>query len=88
MITSPRLPGLDVPPFRLSGVVYGTLLNHEPALAALGPATHQAPYKAPPKAPVLYLKPRNTLAACGDVAATKIRDHGDARGLRDSCGRI
>jgi 5-oxopent-3-ene-1,2,5-tricarboxylate decarboxylase/2-hydroxyhepta-2,4-diene-1,7-dioate isomerase len=42
------------------GTVYGTLLNHHDALAALGEQVHAAPYKAPPKAPVLYIKPRNT----------------------------
>ena len=47
------------------GTVYGTLLNHRDALAALGDAVHAAPYKAPPKAPVLYIKPRNTLAGHG-----------------------
>ncbi|CAH2788723.1 MAG: 5-carboxymethyl-2-oxo-hex-3- ene-1,7-dioate decarboxylase (EC / 2-hydroxyhepta-2,4-diene-1,7-dioate isomerase (EC [uncultured Paraburkholderia sp.] len=46
----------------VSGAVYGTLLNDRAALEALGDAVHAAPYKAPPKAPVLYLKPRNTLA--------------------------
>ncbi|WP_025599943.1 fumarylacetoacetate hydrolase family protein [Burkholderia sp. WSM2230] len=46
----------------VSGSVYGTLLNDRAAIAALGDAMHAAPYKAPPKAPVLYLKPRNTLA--------------------------
>ena len=55
----------DFPPYRLSGAVYGVLLNHEPALAALGAKANEAPYKAPPKAPVLYVKPRNTLAAPG-----------------------
>ncbi|CAB3675619.1 fumarylacetoacetate hydrolase family protein [Paraburkholderia rhynchosiae] len=44
------------------GAVYGTLLNDRAALDALGDAMHAAPYKSPPKAPVLYLKPRNTLA--------------------------
>jgi 5-oxopent-3-ene-1,2,5-tricarboxylate decarboxylase/2-hydroxyhepta-2,4-diene-1,7-dioate isomerase len=42
--------------------VYGALLNHADALAALGDRVHAAPYKAPPRAPVLYIKPRNTLA--------------------------
>ena len=56
----------DVAPFRLSGTVYGTLLNHEPAIAALGAAAHQAPYKAPAQAPVLYVKPSNTLVGDGD----------------------
>ncbi|HME41048.1 MAG TPA: fumarylacetoacetate hydrolase family protein [Steroidobacteraceae bacterium] len=57
----------DVPPYRLSGAVYGTLLNHRTALGALGEAAHQPPYHAPPVAPVLYIKPRNTLALPGDV---------------------
>jgi len=52
-------------PYRLSGTVYGVLMNHRDALAALGEAAHQPPYKAPPKAPVLYVKPRNTLVAPG-----------------------
>jgi 5-oxopent-3-ene-1,2,5-tricarboxylate decarboxylase / 2-hydroxyhepta-2,4-diene-1,7-dioate isomerase len=47
--------------------VYGTLLNHRAALAALGNSVHLAPYKAPPKAPVLYIKPRNTWAGAGAV---------------------
>ncbi|HWT36321.1 MAG TPA: fumarylacetoacetate hydrolase family protein [Paraburkholderia sp.] len=46
----------------VSGAVYGTLLNDRAALDALGDAVHAAPYKAPPKAPVLYVKPRNTFA--------------------------
>ena len=57
----------DVAPYRLSGVVYGTLLNHEPAIASLGPAAELPPYKAPAQAPVLYIKPRNTLAGHGDA---------------------
>lgn len=47
------------------GTVYGTLLNHRDTLAALGEQVHAAPYKAPPKAPVLYIKPRNTWAEPG-----------------------
>jgi len=47
-------------PWRLSGVVYGTLLNHQAALEALGEAVNAAPYKGAPRAPVLYIKPRNT----------------------------
>lgn len=49
------------------GTVYGTLLNHRAALAALGDAVHQPPYKAPPQAPVLYIKPRNTFAGNGQA---------------------
>ena len=47
------------------GTVYGTLLNHHDALAALGSAVNKAPYKAAPKAPVLYIKPRNTWIDAG-----------------------
>jgi 5-oxopent-3-ene-1,2,5-tricarboxylate decarboxylase/2-hydroxyhepta-2,4-diene-1,7-dioate isomerase len=55
----------DVAPYALSGTVYGTLLNHRSALAALGEAVNRPPYNAPPVAPVLYIKPRNTLAYSG-----------------------
>ncbi|MGO9425302.1 MAG: fumarylacetoacetate hydrolase family protein [Steroidobacteraceae bacterium] len=54
-------------PFRLSGTVYGTLLNHASALAALQGKLELPPYNAPPRAPVLYVKPRNTLAGCGEA---------------------
>lgn len=57
----------DVPPFRLSGVVVGALLNDPAQLAALGDAAHQPPHKAPPRAPVLEVKPRHTLAGDGAV---------------------
>ena len=67
----------DIAPYRLSGTVYGTLLNHRDALAALGDAVHAAPYKAPPKSVVLYLKPRNTLAGPGDAVVVP----GDAPAL-------
>ena len=53
------------PPYRLSGTVYGVLMNHRAALEALGDAVGQPPYKAAPRAPVLYLKPRNTLVPPG-----------------------
>jgi len=56
---------VDATPYRLSGVVVGPLLNHAAALAALGDAVREAPYKAAPKGPILYIKPRNTLAAAG-----------------------
>ena len=59
------LPCFDTPPYRLSGTVYGTLMNHREALAALGEAVDKPPYKAPPKGVVLYVKPRNTIVAPG-----------------------
>lgn len=68
---------LNVRPYQLSGIVYGALMNHRPALAALGDAVHDAPYKAPPLAPVLYQKPRNTLAADGAAIAVPSVDKGN-----------
>jgi 5-oxopent-3-ene-1,2,5-tricarboxylate decarboxylase/2-hydroxyhepta-2,4-diene-1,7-dioate isomerase len=57
----------DVPPYRLSGAVYGALLNHRSALEVLGDAVNRPPYNAAPAAPVMYIKPRNTLAPSGGV---------------------
>lgn len=70
MATHPCID-IDMPmrPWRLSGVVYGALLNHAPALAALGDSVNAAPYKAPPRAPVLFVKPTNTLLAAGQAVA-------------------
>jgi 5-oxopent-3-ene-1,2,5-tricarboxylate decarboxylase / 2-hydroxyhepta-2,4-diene-1,7-dioate isomerase len=57
----------DTAPFYLSGAVYGALVNHRTALAELGDDIARPPYNAAPRAPVLYIKPRNTLAAAGDA---------------------
>jgi 5-oxopent-3-ene-1,2,5-tricarboxylate decarboxylase/2-hydroxyhepta-2,4-diene-1,7-dioate isomerase len=59
-----RIP-CEAAPFALSGTVYGTLLNHRSALDAVAAEAGKPPYNALPRAPVLYLKPRNTLAAGG-----------------------
>ena len=75
----------EVAPYRLSGTVYGALLNHRSALAALGDAVNKPPYNAPPIAPVLYIKPRNTLAPSGSVvripAGTRELEVGACLGL-------
>ena len=55
----------EVSPYRLSGIVYGTSMNDPAMLLALGQAIDQPPYRAPPRAPVLYIKPRNTLGRSG-----------------------
>ena len=57
---------MSVPPFRLSGHVYAALLNHPGEVVALGAAAQQPPYKAPPQAPVLTVRPRNALRWMGD----------------------
>lgn len=64
MLAEPRF---DMAPYRLSGTVYGVLMNHRAALAALGDAVERPPYVAAPKGVVLYVKPRNTLVAPGQA---------------------
>ena len=49
----------------VTGTVFGTLLNFRGELEALGDKVNQPPYKAPPRAPVLYIKPANTWSAEG-----------------------
>ena len=61
-------------PFRLAdglslGTVYGALLNDRATVERLSPQFDSAPYKAPPKAPILYIKPRNTFATEGAAVA-------------------
>ncbi|MEN5179662.1 fumarylacetoacetate hydrolase family protein [Comamonas testosteroni] len=58
--------------------VYGVLLNDRATLQRLAPQFDSAPYKAAPRAPVLYIKPRNTFA--GNHAAVAIpADPGEVR---------
>jgi 5-oxopent-3-ene-1,2,5-tricarboxylate decarboxylase/2-hydroxyhepta-2,4-diene-1,7-dioate isomerase len=53
-------------PYVLSGRIYGTLLNHRTAVEAMAGAASKPPYNGLPKAPVLFIKPRNTLALSGE----------------------
>ncbi|WBX99938.1 fumarylacetoacetate hydrolase family protein [Ramlibacter tataouinensis] len=52
-----------------AGTVYGTLLNQRSEYEALAPHMHDAPYKAPPRAPVLYVKTANTFNPDGGAIA-------------------
>ncbi|MFJ8087437.1 fumarylacetoacetate hydrolase family protein [Lysinibacillus sp. NPDC095746] len=45
----------------ISGTVYGALLNYSGELKALGSSLTKEPYNQPPKTPVLYIKPVNTI---------------------------
>ncbi|WP_096199441.1 fumarylacetoacetate hydrolase family protein [Bacillus sp. FJAT-45350] len=49
----------------VSGTIYGALLNYKGALASLGNAVNEAPYNEAPKAPILYIKPVNTISSYG-----------------------
>ncbi|MDZ4126491.1 MAG: fumarylacetoacetate hydrolase family protein [Hydrogenophaga sp.] len=51
------------------GTVYGTLMNFHREHALWTPRMSEAPYKAPPQAPVLYIKTANTFTAAGQSIA-------------------
>ena len=53
--------------FTPRGTVYGTLMNFASEHAALSAQMHEPPYLAPPRAPVLYIKPANTWSRSGDA---------------------
>ncbi|HEY6451560.1 MAG TPA: fumarylacetoacetate hydrolase family protein [Steroidobacteraceae bacterium] len=49
--------------------VYGAALNFRSTLEAMGSALSAKPYEAPPRAPVLYIKPPNTWIRNGEPIA-------------------
>ena len=59
--------------FLPTGTVYGVLLNFRAEAQALAPQMREAPYKAPPNAPVLYVKTANTWSAHGSAIAVPSR---------------
>lgn len=56
-------------PWMPAGTVYGTLLNFRREHALWAPRMTEAPYKAPPNAPVLYVKTANTFTPAGQAIA-------------------
>ncbi len=58
------------PAFWPTGTVYGTLLNFQGEVDALAAQMTQPPYKAPPQAPVLFVKTANTWNASGARSAS------------------
>ena len=50
---------------QIAGTVYAVALNDRRMLQRMAPEFETAPYKAPPKAPILYIKPRNTFSRDG-----------------------
>lgn len=60
---------MSTPHFLPMGTVYGTLLNFRAEVEALAPQMTAPPYKAPPKAPVLYVKTANTWSTHGSAIA-------------------
>ncbi|QHE52394.1 fumarylacetoacetate hydrolase family protein [Pontibacillus sp. HMF3514] len=51
---------LDAP---IDGTIYGVLLNYKGAIEELGNQMYEPPHKQPPQAPILYIKPANTINA-------------------------
>lgn len=45
--------------------IYGVVLNDHSSRERLGEQLEQAPYQQPPNAPILYIKPRNTVIESG-----------------------
>ena len=56
-----------------TGTVYGVLLNFSAERAALAAQMSQPPYKAPPQAPVLYVKTANTWSGNGASVSVPAR---------------
>ena len=54
-------------PWQPVGTVYGTLLNFKAERAAMAAQMTEPPYKAPPQAPVLFIKTANTFNASSGV---------------------
>jgi 5-oxopent-3-ene-1,2,5-tricarboxylate decarboxylase/2-hydroxyhepta-2,4-diene-1,7-dioate isomerase len=52
------------------GTVYGVMLNDPASLVRLAEQFSKDPYKAAPRAPILYIKPANTLA--GDQCVVQV----------------
>ena len=55
--------------FMPTGTVYGVLLNFRAEVEAMAAQMRQPPYKAPPQAPVLYVKTANTWSPHGSAIA-------------------
>ena len=56
-------------PYQPEGTVYGVLLNSNEEFAAMAGQMTSLPYKAPPSAPVLYIKTANTWNPSGGLVA-------------------
>ncbi|MBC8954014.1 fumarylacetoacetate hydrolase family protein [Xenorhabdus sp. PB62.4] len=51
----------------MKGTVFAVALNHRSQIDFWNGAFHEAPYKTPPKTPIWFIKPRNTVIGSGDV---------------------
>ncbi|MBD2781449.1 fumarylacetoacetate hydrolase family protein [Xenorhabdus szentirmaii] len=51
----------------MKGTVFAVALNHKGQIDFWHDAFHESPYKTPPKTPIWFIKPRNTVIGSGDV---------------------
>ncbi|MDC9594540.1 fumarylacetoacetate hydrolase family protein [Xenorhabdus sp. IM139775] len=51
----------------MKGTVFAVALNHSSQLSFWYEAFNEEPYKTPPKTPIWFIKPRNTVIHSGDV---------------------
>lgn len=56
----------------INGTVYGIALNDKDELVKLAGEFNEKPYLAPPKAPILYIKPRNCFSFYGAAVAMPV----------------
>ena len=73
LATSAAAPSITPPPYWPTGTVYGTLLNFQREREVFAPQMTQPPYKAPPQAPVLFVKTANTWSANGAAVPVPAR---------------
>ncbi|AOM42730.1 fumarylacetoacetate hydrolase family protein [Xenorhabdus hominickii] len=51
----------------MKGTVFAVALNHTSQVKLWHEKFHESPYKTPPKTPIWFIKPRNTVVGSGDV---------------------
>jgi 5-oxopent-3-ene-1,2,5-tricarboxylate decarboxylase/2-hydroxyhepta-2,4-diene-1,7-dioate isomerase len=64
---------MSAPPILAAGTVYGVLLNSREEWSAWTTQMDEAPYKAAPRAPVLYVKTANTWSTHGSAIGIPAR---------------
>lgn len=64
-IEAPNADGFVQRLLATGGEIYGVILNDQASLDQLGDQLKEAPYKGFPKAPAMYIKPRNTIVGSG-----------------------
>ena len=64
-LEAPNTDGFVQRLLTIGGEIYGVILNDQASLKHLEDQLSEPPYKDPPQAPALYIKPRNTIVGNG-----------------------